>query len=370
MSARSKNQFKPNYVAPPGAILQEWLEEQELTQSELADRMGRHKKTINEIVKGIAPITAETALQLENVTGIEAGFWNNAESRYREHLAREEENDRLRTQTARLSSFSYGPMAKLGWVADVTDRVERVRNLLRFFKVASFDQWEATWACVEGKARESTAYKSKLGDLSAWLRQGEIEAARITCQPYDAKRFREVLTEIRQLTTAPVPEQARRLPALCASAGVAFVLVPEIRHTHVSGFTRWLTPEKALIQQSLRHKRNDHLWFTFFHEAAHILLHGKKERFVEIKGLDDPREAEANRWAGDFLIPPHEWRKLRSIYETDPSDQTILDFARSLGIAPGIIAGRIQRETGSFSRHHDLFERLELKPTTPKKGAA
>src|SRR5690625_4858956 len=152
MIAKNRNQFSPNYVLAPGTVLQEWLEEQGLTQAELAERMGRHKKTVNEIIKGVAPITAETALQLENVTGIEAGFWNNAESRYREHLARAEEDERLRTQTARLTSFSYGPMAKFGWVPLITDKVERVRNLLRFFAVASFDQWDVTWSGVEGLA--------------------------------------------------------------------------------------------------------------------------------------------------------------------------------------------------------------------------
>ncbi|MFN8491179.1 MAG: hypothetical protein U0350_26520 [Caldilineaceae bacterium] len=37
--------------------------------------------------------------------------------------------------------------------------------------------------------------------------------------------------------------------------------VPELAQLRVCGATRWLTPNKALLQLSLRYKTNDHLWF-------------------------------------------------------------------------------------------------------------
>ncbi|MBL8419274.1 MAG: hypothetical protein JNK92_01440, partial [Dechloromonas sp.] len=55
----------------------------------------------------------------------------------------------------------------------------------------------------------------------------------------------------------------------------------ELPKTEVSGATRWLSPDKALIQLSLRYKSDDQLWFSFFHEVGHLLLHGKKEVFIE-----------------------------------------------------------------------------------------
>jgi Zn-dependent peptidase ImmA (M78 family) len=98
---------------------------------------------------------------------------------------------------------------------------------------------------------------------------------------------------------------------------------------------------------SLRHKTDDHLWFTFFHEAAHILLHGKREIFLEDDdevGEDvHTKEEEANRFAADFLIPAevlHRFRPRGSHY----SHEDIIDFARRLGIAPGIVVGRLQHD--------------------------
>ena len=130
--------------------------------------------------------------------------------------------------------------------------------------------------------------------------------------------------------------------SLCAEAGVALVLVPELPKTHVYGFTRWLTPNKALIQLSLRYKTDDLLWFTFFHEAAHILLHGKRDIFIEKQGVDSPKETEANQWAGDFLIPPAEWTRFLAGLPAKPTAAQVSTFARKLGIAPSIPLGRLQ----------------------------
>jgi addiction module HigA family antidote len=75
---------------PPGDTLADLLDERGITQAELAERMGRPLKTVNEIVKGKAAITPETAIQLETTLGTPAEFWLNREGRYREWLAREE----------------------------------------------------------------------------------------------------------------------------------------------------------------------------------------------------------------------------------------------------------------------------------------
>jgi len=363
MNATSKNQFNPDYAVPPGDILQEWLDEQGLTQAELAQRMGRAKKTINEIIKGVAPITAETSLQLEKVTGIEASFWNSMEVAYRSFRARQQERKTLGSEANWLVKFSYAKLSEYGWVPETGLKVERVENLLRFYGVASFQQWNETYSALEGAARESASFKSELGDLSAWLRRGEIEAAKVECAPFDAPRFRTILTDVRSLTAKSVQEQNEKVPALCAAAGVALIFVPELPKTAVSGFTRWLTPTKALMQLSLRYKRDDQLWFTFFHEAAHILLHGKKERFLEFQGRDDPKEKEANDWAADFLIPRAEWHRFIKLYNDSTTDGDLQRFAKKLGIAPGIVAGRVQREKKVFNRHHRLFLRLGLTKT-------
>ena len=143
---------------------------------------------------------------------------------------------------------------------------------------------------------------------------------------------------------------------LSASAGVAFVLVREIKKCPTSGAARWRTPEKALIQLSLRHKTDDHFWFSFFHEAGHILHDAKKEVFIDDGNSEDDREEKANRFAANFLIPQSRISEMSSLR----SKAAVRRFADSIGIAPGIVVGRMQNKgLILYSYMNDLKRRFK-----------
>ncbi len=353
--------FEPDYAVPPGETLLETIEHLGLTQKELAQRMGRPLKTINEMVKGVASITAETALQLEKVTGVPASFWNNAESNYRERLARLKEREAIKEQIDWLRHFSYTKLVNMRFVSPAATKEEKVIKLLHFFGVASPSQWESTYTQLEGAAREADKLKSELGDLSVWLRAGEILAQRQDCTAYSGPAFREALQQARTLTRANPAEAWPKVVELCASAGVALVLVPELPRTHVYGFTRWLTPNKALIQLSLRYKTDDMLWFTFFHEAAHILLHGKKDVCIEFRGKSSVNEKEADAWAADFLISKSDWKAFLAA-APQPTQADVQRFAKEQNVAEGIVLGRLQHQEKRISagRLNHLKHRLEI----------
>jgi HTH-type transcriptional regulator / antitoxin HigA len=77
----TKTDAYPDLAIPPGEYLQEEIEARKLSQKELARRMGRPLNAINEIINGKKAITAETALQLEEVMPeIPARFWLNLET--------------------------------------------------------------------------------------------------------------------------------------------------------------------------------------------------------------------------------------------------------------------------------------------------
>ena len=90
MRKLEKNQYRPDYVSPPGETLIETIRALRMSQADLAERTGRSRKTINEIIKGKAPITPKMPLELEKVLGVPASFWNNRERRYREYLTQME----------------------------------------------------------------------------------------------------------------------------------------------------------------------------------------------------------------------------------------------------------------------------------------
>jgi HTH-type transcriptional regulator / antitoxin HigA len=79
----TKTETYPDIAIPPGELLAEEIGERGITQKELARRMGRPLNAINEIINGKKAITAQTALQLEDVMPeIPARFWLNLEMDY------------------------------------------------------------------------------------------------------------------------------------------------------------------------------------------------------------------------------------------------------------------------------------------------
>jgi hypothetical protein len=214
--------------------------------------------------------------------------------------------------------------------------------------------------------RRSKAHEIRPGALAAWLRKGELEAHQLACGPYDPRRFEAALRESRRLTVEAPDVFCPELARLCAAAGVATVFVPELRGAPLSGATRWLSPARALIQLSLRYKTNDQLWFSFFHEAGHLLLHSKREIFLDgfETGDGDRAEEEANRFAANLLIPPEPWEAFTA--RPRFSKQTIRHFAGQLGIAAGIVVGRLQHEMRlPYTHCNDLKVRLKWAEPEP-----
>jgi len=346
MSSRVANAYLPDQVSLPGETLQEVLDDRQMSQAELAERTGRPKKTINEIVKGKAAITAETALQLERVLGIPASFWNNLERNYQEYVARRQEEALLEESTDWLEQVPVKTLEKYGWIERQSRQVDKVREVLSFFGVASPSEWAQVFQVPQASFRHSLAFQSEPGALAAWLRKGELEAQGIRCAPFDKGRFQSALAKARALTVEEPEVFVPKLTSLCAAGGVAVVFVRELPKCRVHGATRWTSPNKALIQLSLRYKTNDHLWFSFFHEAGHILLHGKRLIFIEAgRASTGPEEEEANRFASDLLIPPRALEELRHLAQARwPSEVRVRSFAKQIGIAPGIVVGRLQHE--------------------------
>jgi HTH-type transcriptional regulator / antitoxin HigA len=344
---KMQNQYKPDSVTPPGETLQELLEEHGMSQTELAQRMGRPKKTISEIINAKAVITPDTALQLENVFGVPAHFWMRRELDYQEFLARRREHERLAQQLEWLKSFPIREMVKRGWIEDKKDKLEKFKAVLSFFGVASPEQWDKYWNSRAVAYRKSAAVSTNKASLITWLRQGELLAEKVECESYSASKFKRALETIKTLTNEPFEVARLKIIELCAEAGVAVVFVPELSKMGVAGVTRWLNANKALIQMSLRYKRDDNFWFTFFHEGKHVLQENKDEMFFagdEGVAYDPnaPMEKEADEFSANFLIPEVDFKSFMAASGNQYSKAKIIQFSSRLNIAPGIVVGRLQ----------------------------
>lgn len=354
--------FEPDWLSPPGESIEESLSDRGWTQAELAVRLNMSPKFVNQLVRGKATLGAETAVALATVIGSTAEFWLRREATYRAGLARCAQLEALVPSVSWLRELPVAAMTRFGWIPKLTRPVDKVAACLRFFGVASVGAWRETYERPLAAYRKSPAHAQGQGAVAAWLRQAELQAGKIPTGALDLASFERELTELRALTREPdevvfVPELVRR----CARHGVAVVFVPAPEGCRASGATKWLTPNMALLVLSLRHRSDDHLWFTFFHEAFHLIRHGKRLLFLEgLDGLHPGEEQEADKAAADLLVPPNWWSRLA---DTSLSAATVTRFAEEAGVSAGIIVGRLQHEGRiPHSRLNGLKVRYQWKP--------
>ncbi len=356
------HQYRPDYSIPPGETVRSTLDAVGMTQADLSRRTGLSTKHINQIIQGVAPISPDTALAFERVLGVPARFWNAMEANYQARQIRLRERAVSPEDAEWLRRLPIKELIERGLMEHADDLAELRDRALSFFGVATPQSWNAVWLSPEASYRRSPAFEADPVATATWLRIGELDAATAHVAAFDRVRFSRALQEIRSIMIQPPEQFEPEMRRLCAESGVVLVIIDEIKGSRASGATRWLSPTKALIQLSLRYRWEDAFWFSFFHEAGHVLLHGKREAFVDGDGRASPEEDAANDFAASLLIPRQyetELLRIRTLMEVSA-------FARQLGIPPGIVVGRLQREKIlGYNIGNGLRRRFTLVPANP-----
>lgn len=369
MAKTIQNQFVPDYAVSPGDILEETLEAQGLSKSEFAERAGVSPKTVSLIISGQAPITSDNAIVFERVLGVSAQVWNNLESEYRLFLARQKASEALEDAVAWSKEFPLAELVKRGVLDAGLNAAQKAGALLNFFRVKDPAAWATQYGTMQAAFYKSAAFTSNYNAVVTWLRLAELRAESIKTDPFDPKMFKVALKEIRSLTTEKPEVFEPKMKELCRQSGVALVFVSELPRTCLSGATRWLSSDKAMIALSLRHKSDDHLWFTFFHEAGHILIHGKKDVYIDEGKLGHTeQEQEASYFASELLIPESSYKSFIQA-RSQFTSYVVNQFAKQIGIAPGIVVGRLQHDKQvSFTWLNDLKVRFILVENNAPKS--
>ena len=352
--------WKPDVPLAPGETIREILDERSISQVDFATRLGKSEKFVSQLVNGKAPLTHETAIELERVLGVPSSFWNAAEATYRDLLARQHVDVDAGEVTEWVGSFPLKDMAARGWIARESGPAEQAEELLSYFGVSSINAYREYWGSDKRlAARMSTAYTPETPAIAAWLRAGEREAEQIRTEPFSEARFRAVLADLRPATRLSPAEWLPLMQERCAEAGVAVVFVQDLPKTRCYAVSWWAGRSRAIIQLGLRGKTDDQVWFSFFHEAGHLLLDDRGSSGISDLNGDSTAEDRANAFAADSLIPPATYAAF--VAEGGrPSRADVVTFAERVGIAPSIVVGRLQRD-GVIPHNwmQDLKTRLE-----------
>jgi plasmid maintenance system antidote protein VapI/Zn-dependent peptidase ImmA (M78 family) len=335
---------QPQWISPPGEIVARILALKHIELDDFATRIGLTARFARGLIEGTTPIDRSLAERLALALGSTPSFWLRCEQSYREDKIRNLPayvDDEVKSWLKRMP---LREMSRLGWVRLRADPIKQAEECFKFFGVVSLDEWKRRHVKLLSNVNFRTSHAFSMDPMaaSAWLRWTEERAEDLTTDNWNRSRFEWQLDNIRKLSRNHHPERfIPKLREICASSGVALVIAPAPQGCRASGATRLIRRRKAMIAMSFRYYVDDHFWFTFFHEAAHLLLHADQELFLEDSdGSTDQRESEANSFAAAKLVPPELHDQMKSL---PPLHRAYIQFANEIGIAPGIVVGQMQR---------------------------
>ena len=358
-----RNQYFPQIVFHPGETLAEKLEEMNMGPKEFSIRTGKPEKTIIAVIKGDSALTPDMAVLFESVTKIPAHFWMNSQRSYDEFIARKKRNEMIAQSVEWAKLFPISDMIKKGWLPATASIEEKTTALLSFFSIGSPAAWRDYYFNQELKVafRISLAHTNEPYAISAWLRKGELQAAELPTNNYSEKNFKEILPKIKTLMAKQPADFFMQLQSICLGAGVKVVYTPCLPKAPINGSTRWLN-DTPVIHLAGSYNRNDAFWSTFFHEGGHILLHGKKDIFlenIEYPDKTNDKELQADSFAVKWTLSEEEEKEILAAIPLN--EMSVRMFAQKFNTHPAIIVGRLQHKgyiPYTFGRK--LFESITL----------
>lgn len=339
----AKDTWTPNWATHPGEHLEEYIETRGWSQAEFARIADLTPKLVSTIIAGKNPITPETAIKLERVLDVRAQVWLNLQMNWDLYQARVGEENKAASPAAHswLENFPISDLRKRGVLPATKDESALVDGMLAFLGIGSPDSFDAKFASLAVQHRQTQAYVSSRYSIYSWLKLGENKARALNIPGFDVTRFQKAVETIRGLTTVRQDIFLSQMQLLCRSAGVALIFERPLPNTCIFGSARWLDGTRPVIQMSLRMKKNDHFWWTFFHEAAHILLHRGYNFMDDETGGGEGLEKEANQWAEDHLVGTARFAEFRRVMPRF-SENIVQEFAKEVRIHPGIVVGMLQ----------------------------
>jgi HTH-type transcriptional regulator/antitoxin HigA len=362
----------------PGQLISWLLEQRGWSQRVLAIVLNADVTGINKIVGDKRPVTAELALALSELFGVEAERFLELQKSYDLAKARiEARPDPGRATRAHLfGELPVSEMIQRGWItADGVRDVSTVEaELARFFGVDSPDQIEI----LPHSAKKTQVFAPATPPQLAWLYRVRQIAARMVVPKYNKSAAQTALVRLSKLRSAA--EEASDVPRILTECGIRFVIVETLPGANIDGVCTWLDRQSPVIGLSMRHDRIDNFWFVLRHELEHVIQrHGGGAAMLdaELEGEragSGPSIAEedsvANQAAAEFCAPTKRINSFIARKAPLFRERDILSLAKILQVHPGLVVGQLHHRTQRYEllRNHLAKMRHIVAPNAMVDG--
>jgi HTH-type transcriptional regulator / antitoxin HigA len=365
----TESAFQPNWASPPGETIAAILKARAIPLHQFCALIGLGEQQTLGLLHGRHPIDPKLAIRISASVGSTPRFWIERERRFQSNLKALEACRPALEQWFR--AFPIAKMREMGWIPRMGAKTDAPFELLDFFGVSTIEQWKETYvSCLDrAKFRTSETFENSVPATTAWLRRGELVADEMSCQKWSRKTFHRCLIGLKPLSMEPDPRIfVPKLQMECARHGVAVVVERCPAGCVASGATLILESGRRLLLLSARFLSDDHFWFSFFHEAGHLVLHGEELNIEGAGAVSPAREAEANEFAQRIILDPGGEESLESV----PINKfAIARLARRCNVSKGLIVGQLQnRNRVSQTRFNPFKTRYKAEDFIPESELA
>ena len=340
-----ESRHEPMGYPSPVAALEFRMEQQGLAPRDLVPFIGSRAK-VSEVLSGKRSITMPMARALHEHLAIPAEVLLQKQG-----TTADQPVDELQWHR-----FPLKEMAKRKWIPSVPDLMARAEDLIRDL-IHRAGGWQVASAALYRKNDHlRTNAKTDLHALHAWCWQ---VLATANANPPDAAHVPgtvtlEFLRQVARLSWSEDGPRAAR--EFLGQHGIPLVIERHLPRTYLDGAALRLGDGRPVVALTLRYDRIDSFWFCLLHELAHVGRHLDRAAgtaFIDDlslrrpeHGLEDEREAEADEWAAEALIPSAEWEA--SPVREHPTPLGVTSLAHHLQVHPATVAGRIRYERQDY----------------------
>lgn len=340
-------EYKDIMAFHPGYYIADIIEDMEISQAEFATRMGTTAKTLSKVINGQANISNDLAKKLSVMMGTSVDVWLDLQNAYDQKMIEIQRARDFDEQAEIVKRIDYKYFVEVVGLPSTRDIKEKVANLCRFFMVADLRIMMQPDFLVNFRTGISTTSEKNVINSRAWIQTAINLSKSVETKPFDAGKLKAYLPELRGMTVQKPSVFLPRMREIFSECGVAFVLLPHLKNAGVNGAVKWLSEDRVVLAMNNRGLNADKFWFSLFHEIKHVLQQKMKTVFVsssieEMTDINNMLEQDADTFANNYLIPPTKLMKFSPTKFT--SDAEIVAFAQSIGIHPGIVAGRLQHD--------------------------
>lgn len=343
---KGRENMDNNFIVPTGRIIKEYISNNNISQKELSARLGISEKHTSNLLNGKSRLTEEVAIKLELVfKNIPAQYWLNIETKYREYLARGEENTRLMKSDLETIGvrFKFKEVFKgLDW-----SLLQQATEMLKILKISDYSNFEAVYSNMPVNFMEDGG---DIESIAIWLnlceQEVDVQNKNLNDIRYSSKKLEKSLSLFKKLAYNPRLEVSlNSCRKLCNELGIYMVTCEAISNSKVRGALSTYN-DHPVIYLSGRFKTHDHVWFAFIHEIAHLLKHyNTNETMISFEETGHPvdiKEEEANKFSREYFIDPIDYE--RFVECGDFSSKNIESFAVDQCVLPGIVVARLQHD--------------------------